>query len=128
MGSVSGDAPGDRLRELRKAAGLSLREVADHLTAAGVRVTHQAVSTWEQGKHPVPRVAIPALEHLLATGDGDLAALYGYRIGPSPDERMTAIEARQAEQAAALEEIRVELRAIAEAIAPPRERQPRPRR
>lgn len=114
---MSDETRGNRLRMLRKEAGLSLRDVAAHLTEAGMPVTHQAVSTWENDQHPVPRLAVPVLEEVLGVGDGELAAIFGYMPGPPLPSRLRAIEDRQAAQEQLIAEIRAEIRALAEALA-----------
>lgn len=119
MASVNDESRGAQLRTLRKAKGLSLRAVATHLTEAGLPTTHQTVSNWENDQHPVPSPAVPVLEDLLSVDEGELAAVYGYTVGPSIPSRLKAIEERQEAQEQVLAEIRAELRSIAEALGPP---------
>lgn len=60
-------------RELRMSAG----DLADALTARGLRVSQQAVGTWERGENEPSRDKVFALEEILQR-PGALSAILGY--------------------------------------------------
>lgn len=77
---VSGAAAGigPRLKALREARGLSLRELGEKLLAAGIAsVTKQAVSAWESGRNQLNAEQIVALCRLLGASADELLGLAG---------------------------------------------------
>lgn len=57
--------PGQRLAALRKAKGWTTQQLADHMTAAGAKVSRAAISNWERGTNGIVSSKLPVLARLL---------------------------------------------------------------
>lgn len=68
---------GGRLREIRKARGLTLVQVATAMTERGRRITQQAVSDWENEKYGTDRATAELLEEVL-NAPGELTPTLGF--------------------------------------------------
>ena len=56
---------GQRLAALRKAKGWTTQQLADHMTAAGAKVSRAAISNWERGTNGIVSSKLPVLARLL---------------------------------------------------------------
>lgn len=104
-----GEAFSARLRVLRAQTGWSLARVGRDLAAHGGQpVSGEAVRQWEQGVNTPRRDQVAALEGLYGV-PGELADLLGYRpADPGLADRLSALEDRMDEMAAAFIELRDE--------------------
>jgi transcriptional regulator with XRE-family HTH domain len=68
VAQVRADLASGRAREARRAAGVTLAEMAAALTAQGKRISPQALSQWERRKPDGTPVRRPDTEHALEYG------------------------------------------------------------
>jgi len=100
---------GRALARLRRAAGLTQRQLAAQLTEQlGTEVPAQSVHAWEHADRywlPDNRAAVEALAVILGDEDLELLGSAGYVAGPSMGERLTQLEERFDRMEAQLAEI-----------------------
>jgi len=79
----------ERLRQVREAAGLSQRELAERITRDGVAVSQQTVMRYEQGVSIPPADYVAALSRVLSVD----AAWVVLGVGSDAHRRLEAIRA-----------------------------------
>lgn len=66
---------GENLARLRKAKGLSAQQLADAMTAAGVKVSRGAISNWERGSNGIVLSKLPTLASILGCTQHQILAV-----------------------------------------------------
>lgn len=72
VANIDAVAQGERLKQSRKALGLSAQELANRMTLAGATVSRGAIANWECGKNGIVSSKLPILAQVLGVSESYL--------------------------------------------------------